>query len=105
MERLKRSWGLASAQVEAATALSPKTIQAILVGIVLLIAVFRLATISVPSLEWTSWKEIDYLTISRNFWPSIEKGASLKSMAHTRPGCRHVRRRPKGQYRARHTWR
>jgi 4-amino-4-deoxy-L-arabinose transferase-like glycosyltransferase len=68
MERLKKSWRLASAQLEAATALSPKTVQAILVGIVLLIAVFRLATISVPSLEWTSWKEIDYLTISRNFW-------------------------------------
>jgi 4-amino-4-deoxy-L-arabinose transferase-like glycosyltransferase len=68
MERLRKSWGLASAQLESATSLSPKTVQAILYGIIVLIALFRLATISVPSLEWTSWKEIDYLMISRNFW-------------------------------------
>lgn len=68
MERLRKSWGLASAQLESATSLSPKTIQAILYVIVIAIAIFRLATINIPSLEWTSWKEIDYLTISQNFW-------------------------------------
>lgn len=68
MERLRKSWGLASAQLESATALSSKTVQAILIGIVVLIAIFRLATISIPSLEWASWKEIDYLTISQNYW-------------------------------------
>jgi 4-amino-4-deoxy-L-arabinose transferase-like glycosyltransferase len=68
MERLKKSWSLAAAQMETLTALSPKTAQFILYVIVIVIAVFRLMTINVPSLEWTSWKEIDYLTISQNFW-------------------------------------
>ena len=69
MEKLKKSWGLASAQLESIiTSLSPKTVQTILLVIVIGIAIFRLATISVPSLEWTSWKEIDYLAISKNFW-------------------------------------
>jgi len=68
MDRLKKSWGLAAAQYETMISLSPKTIQTLLYVIVIGIAVFRLMTISVPSLEWTSWKEIDYLTISQNFW-------------------------------------
>jgi len=68
MNRLKKSWGNAVAQMDAITALSPKTIQVILIVIIAVIAVFRLATINTPSLEWTSWKEIDYLTISQNFW-------------------------------------
>jgi len=68
MNRLKKSWGNAVAQMDAITALSPKTIQVILIVIIAVIAVFRLATINTPSLEWTSWKEIDYLTISKNFW-------------------------------------
>jgi hypothetical protein len=54
--------------MDAITSLSPKTIQTILLVIVVGIAVFRLMTISAPSLEWTSWKEIDYLTISQNYW-------------------------------------
>lgn len=68
MDRIKKSWGDAVAQMDVITSLSPKTIQAILLVIVVGIAVFRLMTISVPSLEWTSWKEIDYLTISQNYW-------------------------------------
>ena len=68
MEQIKKSWASASAQFDAFTSLSPKTVQALLVVIILGIAVFRLATINIPSLEWTSWKEIDYLTISQNYW-------------------------------------
>jgi hypothetical protein len=68
MDRLKKSWGLAANQMEIVTSLSPKTVQWILAVIIVGIAVFRLATISVPSLKWTSWKEIDYLTISQNYW-------------------------------------
>ncbi len=68
MERIRKSWKLAAARLETATSLSPKTAQAILIVIVIGIAVFRLATVSVPSLEWTSWKEIDYLMISGNYW-------------------------------------
>ena len=68
MDRLRKSWGLAAAQMETVTSLSPKTVRAILSVIVIGIAIFRLMTISTPSLEWTSWKEIDYLTISQNYW-------------------------------------
>ena len=69
MEKLKKSLGLAFAQLESIiTSLSPKTVRTLLLVIVIGIAIFRLATISVPSLEWTSWKEIDYLAISQNFW-------------------------------------
>ena len=69
MNRLRKSWGLAASQMDAAvTSLSPKTIRVVLFVIVIGIAGFRLMTINVPSLEWTSWKEIDYLTISQNYW-------------------------------------
>ena len=68
MDRLKKSWGVAAAQMETITSLSPTTIRRLLFAVIIGIAVFRLATISVPALEWTSWKEIDYLTISQNFW-------------------------------------
>jgi len=69
MNRLRKSWGLAASQIDAVvTSLSPKTIKILLYIIVIGIAVFRLTTISIPSLESTSWKEIDYLTISRNYW-------------------------------------
>lgn len=68
MEKLKRSWVIASTQMEAITKLSPQKVQILLYVIVIGIAAFRLATINVPSLQWTSWKEIDYLTISKNFW-------------------------------------
>lgn len=68
MNRLRKSWGLAAARMDAVTFLSPKTVQTILYVIVIGLAVFRLMTISVPSLKWTSWKEIDYLTISQNYW-------------------------------------
>lgn len=68
MNRLRKSWDLAAAQMDAIASLSPKTIRGILFVIIVGIAAFRLMTISVPSLEWTSWKEIDYLTISQNYW-------------------------------------
>jgi len=46
-----------------------KFLQIALLAIILLVVLFiRLATINVPSLETTSWKEIDYLTISQNYW-------------------------------------
>ena len=68
VERIKKSWTSASAQLDTISSLSSKTVQVLLVVIILGITVFRLATISIPSLEWTSWKEIDYLTISQNYW-------------------------------------
>ena len=69
MDQLRKSWSLAASQLDRmAASLSPKTIRILLFLIVIGIGIFRLATISVPSLEWTSWKEIDYLTISQNFW-------------------------------------
>lgn len=68
MDQIKKSWGLAAAQMETMTSLLPKTVRAILYVIIIGIAIFRLLTISIPSLEWTSWKEIDYLTISQNYW-------------------------------------
>jgi len=41
---------------------------ALLGTMMVLILLVRLATISFPALEWTAWKEIDYLYISQNFW-------------------------------------
>lgn len=68
MEKLKKSWGLASTKMDGITSLTSKTVQMLLYVIIIGITVFRLMTINTPSLEWTSWKEIDYLTISQNFW-------------------------------------
>lgn len=39
--------------------------------IVLFFALIRLAGIAIPSLQWTAWKEIDYISISKNY---IENG-------------------------------
>lgn len=35
--------------------------------IVLFFALIRLAGIGIPSLQWTDWKEIDYISISKNY--------------------------------------
>lgn len=39
----------------------------ILFVLVLVILAIRISTIAIPSLEWTSWKEIDYLYISQGY--------------------------------------
>jgi hypothetical protein len=36
--------------------------------IILLVLIVRLATLNIPPLERSAWKEIDYLTISQNYW-------------------------------------
>lgn len=36
-------------------------------AIVLFFALIRLAGIAIPSLQWTAWKEIDYISISTNY--------------------------------------
>jgi hypothetical protein len=68
VNRLRRSYEIAADELDASTSLSPETARAMLYAIVALITIFRLMTISVPSLKWTSWKEIDYLAISQNYW-------------------------------------
>jgi hypothetical protein len=34
----------------------------------LVVLLVRLATINIPFLKWTAWKEIDCLYISQNYW-------------------------------------
>jgi len=47
--------------------LSARKFYLFLASIVLFFALIRLAGIAVPSLQWTAWKEIDYITISKNY--------------------------------------
>lgn len=68
MNRLISSWNQAITQLDALISLSQKTVRTLLFVIVIGVAIFRLMTIGIPSLDRTSWKEIDYLMISQNYW-------------------------------------
>jgi hypothetical protein len=68
MKKFRNSLETASTQLEEMTSLLDNSARIILFMITFGIVIIRLLTINTPSLEWTAWKEIDYLTISQNFW-------------------------------------
>ena len=68
MKNLKMRFDAAFSQFQSQAVLSERNSILILAVIVLLVLAVRLFMIGTPSLEWAAWKEIDYLTISKNFW-------------------------------------
>jgi 4-amino-4-deoxy-L-arabinose transferase-like glycosyltransferase len=68
MKKLKEQFDEAYLLFQNQVVLSDRHSYLILSLIVLLVLVIRLTMIGTPSLEWTDWKEIDYLTISKNYW-------------------------------------
>ena len=55
-------------KIQSITVVPDRLSYLILFLILLSILAIRLTTINSPSLKWTQWKEIDYLTISKNYW-------------------------------------
>ena len=68
MNKLKERFTNTYLQFQAETVLSDKTSYLILALIVFIVLIVRLLMINTPALEWAAWKEIDYLTISKNYW-------------------------------------
>jgi hypothetical protein len=67
MRQLINNWQRTYQEIEAKPLSNrlQNLILAVVIGIVLL---SRLLTIATPSINWTAWKEIDYLYISQNYW-------------------------------------
>jgi 4-amino-4-deoxy-L-arabinose transferase-like glycosyltransferase len=68
MKGFKERFDSAYARFPSNGVLSERNSHLILFLIILGILAVRLIMIGTPSLEWASWKEIDYLTISKNYW-------------------------------------
>jgi 4-amino-4-deoxy-L-arabinose transferase-like glycosyltransferase len=68
MKSLRERFDTAYSQFQSQVVLSDRNQYLILILIVLAVLAIRLVMIGTPSLEWTGWKEIDYLTISKNYW-------------------------------------
>jgi 4-amino-4-deoxy-L-arabinose transferase-like glycosyltransferase len=68
MKSLKARFEAAFSQFQSRVVLSDRNSYLILSLIVLGVLAVRLLVIGTPSLEWAAWKEIDYLTISKNYW-------------------------------------
>lgn len=68
MKNLKERFDMAYTQFQSQAVLSERNGYLILSMIVLGVLAVRLFVIGTPSLAWAGWKEIDYLSISKNYW-------------------------------------
>lgn len=68
MKSLKERFDAVYTQFQSQAVLTSRNTYLILSLIVLGVLAIRLIRIGTPSLEWAPWKEIDYLTISKNYW-------------------------------------
>jgi 4-amino-4-deoxy-L-arabinose transferase-like glycosyltransferase len=68
MKNLKGRFDAVHSQFQSQAVISERASYLILFLIGLGVLLVRLYMIGTPSLEWTDWKEIDYLTISKNYW-------------------------------------
>ncbi len=68
MTNLLKKWKTVYGELLGEETLSPRLQKTLLALILLACLAIRLATIKAPGLDRTFWKEIDYITISTNYW-------------------------------------